>query len=80
MIYLKTSANVLINRLENKLINRPLLNKLLKENQDLFLKNTLIKRKKFYLQSNLIVNTDNLSIMEIAEICKSFVLNYNFAK
>ena len=67
-------------RLEDKLINRPLLNKLLKENQDLFLKKTLIKRSKFYLQSNLIVDTDNLSIMEITEICKSFVLNYNFAK
>lgn len=78
LIYLKVSDRIIKKRLNGKLNSRPLLKDLSNQDLDIFLKNKIFERTRFYLQSHLTIDADDLSIVEISEICKSFILNYNF--
>ena len=78
LIYLKASEEIIKKRLNGALNSRPLLKDLSNKDLDIFFKNKISERSRFYLQSHLTIDTDNLSIVEISEICESFILNYNF--
>jgi len=72
IVYLKADANILYERIRND-INRPLLQNTNPLNK---LKELLIKREKNYKLANLIINTENKTIENIAnEILKEYHAN-----
>ena len=78
LFHLKASLEMIKNRLSKQRFSRPLLSNLSGKKLDLFINNKIKERNKFYLKSDLIIDSDNLSVFEILKICESFVINYNF--
>jgi len=78
LFHLKASLEMIKNRLSKERFSRPLLSNLSGKKLDLFINNKIKERNKFYLKSDLIIDSDNLSVFEILKICESFVINYNF--
>ena len=78
LFHLKASLEMIKNRLSKERFSRPLLSNLSGKKLDLFINNKIKERNKFYLKSDLIIDSDNLSIFEILKLCESFVINYNF--
>ena len=64
-IYLKHSSGILHQRLKHNKLNRPLLLDLSEEEMKVFIENKLTERELFYMQSKLILKTEEQSVNEI---------------
>ena len=68
-IYLETSAETIYNRIQND-TTRPLLQV---ENPEKKIENILNKRKKYYSQARITINTDNKTIEKIVEEIEKWI-------
>ena len=68
-IYLETSAETIYNRIQND-TTRPLLQV---ENPEKEIENILNKRKKYYSQARITINTDNKTIEKIVEEIEKWI-------
>ena len=67
-IYLKYNTGILASRLINAKIDRPLLKGKTKEEIIQFIKETSLKREKYYQSSNLVIEKDNVKVEELVAL------------
>lgn len=66
-VYLKTSVDVLIKRLENEKQDRPLISHLSEEELKDYINKHLFDRNFYYHQAKYVINTDNKTQSQIAD-------------
>ncbi|MDH3004255.1 MAG: shikimate kinase [Candidatus Shikimatogenerans sp. JK-2022] len=69
--YLKTHYKILYNRLLKDNQNRPILKNYKNKKLFNFIKNHINERKKYYLKSKYIINTNNMTFIEVAKYIKN---------
>ena len=72
-VYLKVSATILLGRLGDDRIERPLLNEMSLEELSDFIRDSLSKREQFYNQANLVIEADLTSatlLNSIVSLCE----------
>lgn len=77
VVYLKASTDELFHRLKNNVAKRPLLKNKTAEELKIYIESTLRLRAPFFEQADLIITTENKSVLKIAEIIKNKQLSIN---
>ena len=73
-IYLRYSNNVLFKRLKKQNKTRPLINNLIDNDLEEFIRKSLKKREDFYNQSNCIIECDKISEREILRKINTLII------
>ncbi len=72
-LYLKTSPEILFERLKSEMNHRPLLAGKSEAEVKTFIISTLKERAKFYEQSSVVINTETSSVQELLEELQSLL-------
>lgn len=70
-VYLDTSIPIIVNRLINAKRKRPMIGGMNKEQLEIFIKNKLTERTKFYKQAKITIPADNFKIQILIELLKN---------
>lgn len=74
-IYLKASEEEIFSRLHKKTKERPLIQNKSDKQLKIYIKDTLIKREKFYSQADYIIDTNNLSEEQVLRKINTLIIN-----